>query len=420
MSEVLRESKGQARSPDAGFVRALRPDELEELTALLTDDHAVEAFVCKLHASTQSVDLKRGEQYPELLRATRAFRASLAAYFGVEVLQAQHNFGSNGSIDTLFTAAKIRETDALRTWESKNRAALTALAAAPSVRGEVITAALRDAEATRPAGGVLVATPTYFRNYESARAKGLALHTVPLNAQGQFDVARFVDAMCNVKPSIAMLVTPNNPTGIAISDDDILRVLEKLPATTWCIVDRTLVNTAPEISTRELLALHCNRDLVVLHSFSKYKSMSQHRVGAALYSNPAFAKAVEPLLPLSLSLEGCVKALHWLMKDEGFSPSKEVFSKIRTAKQLLLDFVARQPQYSVTDFTSNFFLLTLPVSAGTAAEVAAYLAKHGLHVMPGEEFPEPNPRVLRIHAAAEAAGIEHMIELLESKLRSEG
>ena len=359
--------------PDRGFDTPFALDTLEELRSIMTDDAELAARIEKLYAGAQLVDLKRGEHYPELLRAKLGLRTAVASAMHVDPASVLPNFGSNGSIDTVMSAASI-------------------LAPERAVR-------------TRPA--VLVATPTYFRNYDSATSRGLEVVEVPLGRDSTFDADAYISAMQQCRPRLAVLVTPNNPTGIAISDDDLLRVVDAACDGTWVMIDRTLVNTRPEVSTRSLLERYRHKDLVILHSFSKYRSMSQHRIGVALFSNPQFAAAVEPMLPLGLSLEACVKATSILLAEGRLAPSAAVLENIRASRRVLDEFVATHPDYEITDFSSNYCLLTLPPRFSAKA-LTDELARSGIQVMGGHEFPQPNYRVLRIHTGGEASKMERL------------
>jgi len=352
-------------------------DEVDAIARSMSDDALVEQSAGDLGVEAHEWDLGRGELYPELLRATATLRARAAAAFELDVAQVHHSFGANGALDMILGAARLRELEG----------------------------------ATEGRAGVLVATPTYFRNHQVAVAKHLALHTVPLDAEMRFDRDRFVAEMSRVRPDVVVLVTPNNPTGIAIADGDLEAVFEALPEGTWCIVDRTLVNVAPEIPTRALLARHGRRNVVVLHSFSKYKAMSQHRVGLALYANADFARCVEPNLPLALSLESCVKAIRWLEADGGLAPTAEVVARIRQAKVMLGALTASKRGFETTDFTGNFCLLTLPGHLHSG-EVSSRLAQEGIHVLGGHTLPEPNPRVLRVHTGGPASHTQRLIHAL--------
>lgn len=354
---------------DRGFDAPFDRTQIDSLCSLFGDQTAVADAINTIHEQDGAFDLKRGEFYPELLRAVLTLKKHASAAYGVSTSQIQANYGSNGSIDTILAAAKVDETR-------------------------------RQATHARQGGGVLMTSPTYFRNYNSASAKNLQLHFAPLRQDFSFDAEEFVTAMVRTQPSVVILVTPNNPTGMAIPDTQIHTVLDNLPEDSWAMIDRTLVNVRPEVLTRDILQKYASKNVVVLHSYSKYKGMSHLRIGIMLYSNPTFAAKVQPHLPLGIGLEGCLKAIQAIMAEGAIRPSDHIISNITENYQILQQFVKTYPQFSFTDFTGNYCLLCLPATMPSET-VTSNLEKEGLIVMGGHEFPEQNPSVLRLHTGGD-------------------
>ena len=380
------------------------------------DDTRFQHLVDTMHLEDHATDLKRGEAYPELLRAILSLKLSLSSIWDVDASQVQPNFGSNGSIDTILTAVKIEEVQRAALLEHASREKLEALLSSTLTADAKINEIgflLVEASDRRPTSGALFTSPTYFRNYNSADAKKLKAYFVPLNDHFGFDARDYVDEMKRLKPSVVFLVTPNNPTGVPIKDEDIIYVLDNLPLETWAVIDRTLVNIKPEISTRELLKQYVDKQVAILHSFSKYKGMSQHRIGVAVYSNTAAAKVVQPHLPLGIGLEGCVKANRIVQQEHGIFPDKQIVDNIKRNKEILEQFVRHHPQFSVTDFAGNYCLLTL--SDGLSSrEVTSALAQQGSFVMGGHEFPEPQNHLIRLHTGGPSGSMEQFCALMVS------
>ena len=323
--------------------------------------------------ATGSTDLHSGEMYDAILAAVSALKRACGQAFGIEPVQAQPNYGNNGVLDSLMTAARL-------------------------IPGA-------------PEGGVLVPSPTYFHNHRAAAARGLKLRLVPPTADLRFDAATFLRRMEEERPALALLVSPNNPTGIAIPDDELLAVLDRLPAGTWGVLDRTLVNASPEVSTPALLHRYRDRPLVILHSFSKYKRLSHQRIGVALYSNPDFARAVEPFLPLGLGLEGCLRAWQCVTEDGGIVADPSIVRNIRLNRECLDAFSRQHPRFSITDFSGNFCLLRLPDGLRSQA-ITEWLASQGMMVMGGHGLAEPDASVLRIHVGSPLEDVRRLCDLL--------
>ena len=396
---------------DRGFDAEFSWDRLNTLCAAFAPDATLERLIAEAHAQDGVCDLKRGEYYPEILRAVATMKRAASLLFAIEPIQAQPNLGSNGSIDTILTAAKLREARGKR-----NPTAQPTAAASPG-EAEPLPPDSRLPEQAGASGGVLLTSPTYFRNYNSATARDLKTNFVPLKEDYNLDTSNFIVALHLLQPDVVFIVTPNNPTGIPIEDRDICRILDALPEHTWAIMDRTLVNARPEVATKELLRRYAHKNLVILHSFSKYRGMSHLRIGIALYSNPIFAREVQPCLPLGVGLEGCLKATSLMLQEGGVFPGPDILSNIRRNRETLDALTQRCSEFKITDFSSNYCLLILPANL-RAEEVTATLAQEGLFVMGGHEFPEPNPRVLRLHTGAPPDGITRLCAVLAARYQS--
>lgn len=371
---------------DPGFDSDFDLDRIEEICTVFGSEDRFQELVYKIHAESNALDMKRGEFYPEILRAIKSMKAAIAKAYGVDPKQCHPNFGCNGSIDTILTAMKLRE--------------------------------ISQGVASDREGGMLVATPTYFRNYNSSEAKQIRMVQVPLlEPSWQVDLPQFLELMTKRQPTVVFLVTPNNPTGIALSDDAILQILESCPDKTLVVMDRTLVNIDSEISTEELLASFQHKQLAILHSCSKYCGLSHLRTGYAIYSNVDLAEEMRPHLPLGLGLEGALKATRLLLKHGPLRPTNKVLEYVRSSKSTLVDFCSRS-RFGCTDFVGNYCLLLLPNDLDSETVVRDVKAK-GIYVMGGHEFPDKDVRrdVVRLHTGGKPEFMQRTVETLESLYR---
>ncbi len=348
------------------------------------------------HGAAPPFESAGSRNVSQLQEATLRLRNQFASVMQIETVQVQPSFGSKGSIDAVFTAASVIQHDTSRAWDARRSAELASALDEQPIEYDRMRHRLEELEAQRPSSGFLVSTPTRAHNYASALSKGLAHHAVPLTADHRFDVDTFVDAIVSLAPPLVVLASPNHATGVAISDADLLRVLDAAPDESWVMLDRSLVNIAPEVSTQDLLAHYSEKNLVVLHSFSNYKGMSQDRVGVALFSNVEFARQLQPFFPACLTVEGVAKASYWMTRDGGLRPDAAVIANIRANRAVLEQFVDTHRDFSISDFTADSAVLTLP-DRYDAAFVRGFLAARGVDVVHGDVFPEPSSRVIRIH-----------------------
>ncbi|MEM7477963.1 MAG: aminotransferase class I/II-fold pyridoxal phosphate-dependent enzyme [Planctomycetota bacterium] len=355
---------------DRGFDTEFSPSRIDELAQTFTPKDSLEEWIERIHNEDGAYDLKRGEFYPELLRGILTVKSLGGAAYGVDPRQVHPNFGSNGSIDTI----------------------LTALALSNDLSHE---------------RGVLVATPTYFRIYNSCAARNLKLIGVPLHTHDwSFDLDRFVTAIKRENPSAVFLVSPNNPTGIGIPDKDLQEVLSATPDDTLLVLDRTLVNIKPETRSAQLLRQFPSKKLAILHSLSKYAGYSHLRMGISLYGSIELAESIAPFLPLGISLEGAIIASRYLRAGP-LEAAPGIKENITSSKRILDNFCAGSHQVSVTDFDGNYCILRHDSIQST--EFAQSLESSGLIVMGGHAFPEPNSKVTRVHTAGPVEYMEKLV-----------
>src|SRR5579872_5618507 len=183
---------------DRGFDSDFGSERIDQLFEVFGSESRFQDLIDQIHEEDRTIDMKRGEFYPEILRCIASMKRALANAYGIDPRQAHPSFGTNGSIDTIMMAMKLREI---------NR------------------------RSTGPrSGGMLVATPTYFRNYNSCASKQMRMIAIPLRPDDwQIDVPRFLDALESENPTVVFLVTPNNPTGLPIPDEHLVQILDAIP-----------------------------------------------------------------------------------------------------------------------------------------------------------------------------------------------
>ena len=364
-------------SLERGFDEDLPLERLARILSLFPTPEAVTALLFDLRDTDAITDMKRGELYPEVIGGVTRLRRTIARVYGVDMLQAQPNFSCNGCIDSFL--AHIQNLE------------------------------LRDARRR----GFLVATPTYFRYYHKTEALRLRLLSVPYRAGFRYPLDEVLAAVKKESPSCLFLVTPNNPTGMAIPDDDLTEILDSVPADLNVAIDRTCANLNPEISTRSLLHKYPEKRIAIFHSFSKYFGMSHLRIGFTVFSNRELAEEVNRYLPFGLNLEAMLRATYILATEGELKPSERILYFIRKNREAVKSFLTRNDGYECSDFVSNYAILTLPRHI-TSRKFHRRLLEKGITVMGGHELPIPESHSVRIHTGGPPAFINRMLETIES------
>ncbi|MCW2778883.1 MAG: pat [Frankiales bacterium] len=110
---------------------------------------------------------------------------------------------------------------------------------------------------------------------------------------------------------LVLLCTPNNPTGPALQEADVVAFLERVPRDVLVVLDEAYAEFVTEpgaVDGTRLLADHPN--LAVLRSFSKAYGLAGLRVGFCLTASPEVGAALRQVqVPFAVSLPAQVAAL---------------------------------------------------------------------------------------------------------------
>ncbi len=187
---------------------------------------------------------------------------------------------------------------------------------------ELIQAAL--AVAVGPGVTVVVPEPTFTLYRLMTGVNGGTVASVPLRPDLSFDVDAIVGAAKGADAAVVVLCTPNNPTGGALTEAEILRVHDETGA--LVLVDQAYV----EFGGFDAIALLEGRPrLVVLRTFSKAMSMAGLRAGYLL-ADPALAAEVNKAkLPYNVNFFTEVAAAEVLRARAELAPMVRLLSRER-------------------------------------------------------------------------------------------
>jgi histidinol-phosphate/aromatic aminotransferase/cobyric acid decarboxylase-like protein len=361
---------------EKGFDDDIPQERFDKLMALFPSAEDVTDRLLEFRDHDEFTDMKRGELYPEVIGGVTRLRRTIASVYEVDMIQAQPNFACNGCIDTFLSfIQRLELTDARR-------------------------------------NGFMVATPTYFRYYNKVDALRMKLLGIPYKETYGYPLDSLLHALTTQAPSCLFLVTPNNPTGMPIPDEELFQILDVVPEDVYVAIDRTCANIDPEVSTKELLKRYPRKNIAIFHSFSKYYGMSHLRIGLSVFTNKTMAAEVNRYLPFGLNLDAMLKATYILSTQGELRPSDRILNNIKQNKAMMAEFLNRHSEYACTDFKSNYSLLFLPKSE-SSREFARKLEGTGIFVMPGCDLPEPDDRVVRLHTGGRPTDMERMIETID-------
>ena len=238
---------------------------------------------------------------------------------------------------------------------------------------------------------VVTPVPTFTLYGLLTRVYGGRHVAVPFASDFGFDVDALIGAARESRATVIVVNSPNNPTGAALPDHGVARLLEQTNA--LIVVDEAYQDFGGPTAVP---LLRGNPRLVVLRTFSKAMSLAGLRFGYLL-GHPAvvreIAKAKLPYNVNQLTLLAAHAALDHSPEME------ELVRRIRTARDRLQAGLARLPGLRAFPSAANFVLIRC--EARPAAEVFRRLIEeHGILIRDVSSGPGLE-QCLRISAGTE-------------------
>jgi histidinol-phosphate aminotransferase len=199
-----------------------------------------------------------------------------------------------------------------------------------------------------PGTTVVIPEPTFTLYRLMTEVNGGTVASVPLDGALRFDVPAIVDAARRSDAAVVVLCSPNNPTGAALTREEVLRIHDATGA--LVLLDQAYV----EFGGYDAIPLLRDRPrIVLLRTFSKAMSMAALRAGYML-AEPALAEQVSKAkLPYNLNFLTEIAAAEVLRSVDALAPR---IAAVREQRDRLLDGLRRIPGLRVFDSEANFVL----------------------------------------------------------------
>ncbi|MBL4686615.1 MAG: aminotransferase class I/II-fold pyridoxal phosphate-dependent enzyme [Nannocystaceae bacterium] len=210
-----------------------------------------------------------------------------------------------------------------------------------------------------------------FNEYENASRPGVFSAFELPSPSFELDVDAFAAHAIAASAKLAVVVTPNNPTGLAVAREDVLRLAGRL-ADHDCmlVVDESFIDFAAnsaELSVEDWVAPTPN--LAVMKSLSKSFGIGGLRLGYLLTNNPKFAEAVRSQLHIWNINAFAESFLRQAPRHH--RAFKASCARVRTDCDKLYAGLSEIPGVTAYPSQANFVLCRLPSVGPTSPEVAA-------------------------------------------------
>lgn len=236
-----------------------------------------------------------------------------------------------------------------------------------------------------PGDNLVMGWPSFMSWRQGAGVQGAEVRAAPLAPDGSYDVDALLD-LITPRTKLAVIVSPNNPTGGAVTRVALERFLDRVPAHVLPVLDEAYFEYLPADRHDGVALIRDGARLVVTRTFSKIYALAGLRVGYLV--GPADLSPVLSKVRNSFDVNGLaqVAAVASLADAPAHMPGR--VAEVR-AERGLMDAGLRALGFAPLPSFGNF----LYVPAGSperAARIDAGLTARGVIVRPTTPFGAPD------------------------------
>ena len=159
-------------------------------------------------------------------------------------------------------------------------------------------------------GEQLIAPEIIWRRFQGVfQVVAADVTSVPNKIDGAIDVDGMIEAVGN-NTKLAIILTPNNPTGLMLSENEISRICEKTPENVLLFIDEAYHEFAIHAGGANALEIVKNKrkgPWIVTRTFSKAYALAGLRLGYAVCSSEEIVNALR-LMTSTFNVSGIAEA----------------------------------------------------------------------------------------------------------------
>ena len=224
-----------------------------------------------------------------------------------------------------------------------------------------------------------------------ARLQDADLTSVPPRDDLGFDAEALAAAVAETDAALTVMATPNNPTGLAMTLDEIERVVAASPG--FVVVDEAYVEFNPEGTATELLDRHPN--LIILRTLSKAFGLAGIRIGYLIAHPAVVTELMKARLPFMVDRFAEQTALAVLRR---WDLVEDRVRRMQASIEEVTEALQSMDEVEVVPSQANFVIFTTPAPADALQD---RLADRGVLVRNMGGYPELEG-YLRVSAGTEA------------------
>lgn len=262
-----------------------------------------------------------------------------------------------------------------------------------------------------PGKNTVMAAPTFPQYRHNARVEGAEIREIPL-----IDGAHDLDGMLrqiDENTAVVWLCSPNNPTGIYISNDELTAFLDKVPEDVLVVLDEAYYEyvTADDYYD-SVKIVEQYKNVLALRTFSKIYGLASFRVGYG-FGSEELIRMLDPVRePFNVNTLGSGAALAALADQEFIDTCCEENEK---GREQFYQF-CKEENLNYYPSQGNFVLIYFPCDSD---EVFEYLMKNGYIIRSGNALGCPGAVRVTVGSKEQNEGVIQAMKqfLVEKAIR---
>ncbi len=235
-----------------------------------------------------------------------------------------------------------------------------------------------------PGDQVVMGWPSFISWRQGTLMMGGEPVLVPLAPNGAYDLDGVLAAI-GPRTKLVVIVSPNNPTGAAVTPEDLEAFLDRVPGHVLTVLDEAYFEFLPKGSHNGAELLRSGRPIAVTRTFSKVYGLAGLRVGYLMADTGLLGALARVRNVFDVSTVAQVAAIATLAEADDHLPERMA---LYLAERGRVDAALRGLGLSPAPSDANFLLVDLG-SAERASAAFEGLIKRGVIVRPTRGFGAP-------------------------------
>lgn len=228
----------------------------------------------------------------------------------------------------------------------------------------------------------VMATPTFSQYRHNAVIEGAEIREVPL-INGAHDLRGMLEKI-DENTAVVWLCTPNNPTGMLITEEEMTNFLKQVPEDVLVVIDAAYFEYVDETNYFDSSKLiEAYKNVIILRTFSKIYGLASLRVGYGVADAEIISKLEPSRAPFNTNTLGQLAAISAIADQEFIKACKE---ENRKGLQQYYRF-CEEEQLPYYPSHGNFILIDFSTDGD---EVFQYLLERGFIVRSGKALGFPS------------------------------